>query len=66
VEKEAKIWRFGGGPNDFLTHPFIIDLVVPEGYSQEKILSNYKIQETIDYLKVDPKNFCRVPEIRVK
>jgi carbohydrate-binding DOMON domain-containing protein len=66
VEKEAKIWRFGGGPNDFLTHPFIIDMVVPEGVVQEEILSKYTVQETTDYLKVDPKNFCRVPKIRVK
>jgi alpha-amylase/alpha-mannosidase (GH57 family) len=66
VEKEAKIWRFGGGPNDYLTHPFIIDMIVPEGAVQEKILSQYTVQETTDYLRVDSKNFCKVPEIRVK
>ena len=66
VEKEAKLWRFGGGPDDYLTHPFIIDMVVPKGVSQEKILSRYTTQETTDYLQVDPKNFCKVPEIRVK
>lgn len=66
VEKEAKLWRFGGGPNDYLTHPFIIDLVVPQGVTQEKILSGYKTQETINYLKVDPENFCKVPKIRAE
>jgi alpha-amylase/alpha-mannosidase (GH57 family) len=66
VEKQAKLWRFGGGPNDYLIHPFIIDMIVPKGFAQEKILSKYIIQETTDYLKVDPKNFCRVPGIRVK
>jgi len=65
VEKEAKFWRFGGGPDDFLTHPFVIDMIVPRAYSQEKILSKYTTQETTDYLKVDPKNLCKVPEIRV-
>jgi alpha-amylase/alpha-mannosidase (GH57 family) len=63
VEKEAKLWRFGGGPDDYLTHPFIIDMIVPKGYNQEKILSKYITQETTDYLKVDPKNYCKVPEI---
>lgn len=66
VEKEAKIWRFGGGPDDFLTHPFIIDLIVPKGYSQEMVLSKYITQDTTNYLKVDPSNFCKVPEIKVK
>jgi alpha-amylase/alpha-mannosidase (GH57 family)/carbohydrate-binding DOMON domain-containing protein len=66
VEKEAKFWRFGGGPDDFLTHPFIIDMIAPKGLSQEKILSKYITQETTDYLKIDPKNFCKVPEIRVR
>jgi alpha-amylase/alpha-mannosidase (GH57 family) len=63
VEKEAKLWRFGGGPNDYLTHPFIMDMIAPKGYTQEKILSGYTVQETSSYLKVDPKNFCKVPGI---
>jgi carbohydrate-binding DOMON domain-containing protein len=64
VEQTAKLWRFGGGPDDFLTHPFIIDMIVPKGYSQEKVLSRYVTQETTNYLQVDPKNFCKLPEIR--
>jgi hypothetical protein len=66
VEKMAKLWRFGGGPDDFLTHPFVIDMVVPRGYTQQKLLSNYRTQEVTSYLKVDPANFCKLPEIRVK
>jgi len=66
VEKEAKLWRFGGGPDDYLTHPFIIDMIVPDGLSQENILGKYTTQEISDYLKVDPSHFSKVPEIRVK
>jgi alpha-amylase/alpha-mannosidase (GH57 family) len=64
VEKVAKLWRFGGGPDDYLTHPFVIDMILPQGYSQAKVLGNYKTQKTKDYLKVNPENFCKVPAIK--
>ncbi len=61
VEKTAKQWRIGGGPDD-TNHTRIMDLLWPAGEkpTQEEILSGYSSsKETVDNLT--PDDFAQIP-----
>jgi len=54
VNAKAEEWRFGGG-SDGNEDPNIIDMIVPEGYSQSEILDWHKVSPVkIPGILVDP------------
>ncbi len=66
VEKQAKQWRMGGGPDD-TNHTRIVDLAWPADATptQEELLSAYPPSQEPNMDNLGPDDFAQVPVMRV-
>ena len=64
VNSAAEQWRFGGGPAD-TNHTRIIDVALPKGVDQLKLLAAYKASQEKNLDALGPDDFAQLPMVRV-
>ncbi len=62
--RPAAQWRFGGAPGD-TNHTRIIDVALPQGADQFKLLTAYRPSQEKNLDALGPDDFAQLPMARV-